>query len=446
MTGLIIAFKALDAHRLRSVLAILGIFLGTLVLTAITHIGSSMLLQADEETQKLGPNLVQVRAGRVRFARANTNANASASSGTASSSSAGSSTGTGSSSGTSSKTSTVSSSSGGSITTITLDDAEAVAKGIAQVERLTSYIAGARGIRAGAVKSTCQLLGVQSDYNDVRSLELFDGRFISRADDQNLALSAVLGYSIAERLFGAAALANNQIVGQVVFFNDARVEVVGIIKEKGSDLGGTSFDEQVFVPLRSYMRRLTNTDRISGFYMNLYPGSDTAQVKDTITRLLRERHKIGAGVRDDFSVSSSEDAAKLRNDTLELIRSLGVLSAGISFTVGGLGIFSIMILLVRSRKVEIGIRRAVGASRKVIIRQFLMEAGLMSGVGGILGVTLALVLVSLVYKLTDMPFVYEPFFCILAAAASVLVGIVAGAWPAWQASKVEVLAALKSWG
>ncbi|MDR2825931.1 MAG: ABC transporter permease [Deltaproteobacteria bacterium] len=438
MTGLIIAFKALDAHRLRSILAILGIFLGTLVLTAITHIGSSMLLQADEETQKLGPNLVQVRAGRVRFARTNTNTNASASA------SAGTSSNTSTSA--SAKTVTGSGSSGGSITTITLDDAEAVAKGVAQIERLTSYIAGARGIRAGAVKSTCQLLGVQSNYNDVRSLELFDGRFISRVDDQNLALTAVLGYSIAERLFGAAALVSNQIVGQVVFFNDARVEVVGIIKEKGSDLGGTSFDEQVYVPLRSYMRRLTNTDRISGFYLNLYPSSDTGQVKQIITRLLRERHKIGTGVRDDFSVYSSEDAAKLRNDTLELIRSLGVLSAGISFTVGGLGIFSIMILLVRSRKVEIGIRRAVGASRKVIIRQFLMEAGLMSGVGGILGVTLALVLVSLVYNFAAMPFVYEPFFCILAATASVLVGVVAGAWPAWQASKVEVLAALKSWG
>jgi putative ABC transport system permease protein len=317
---------------------------------------------------------------------------------------------------------------------------------VAQVERLTPYIAGARGIRAGAVKSTCQLLGVQSDYNDVRSLELLDGRFVSAEDDKHLALVAVLGYSIAERLFGSEALAANRIVGQVVFFNNARFEIVGVIKEKGSDLGGTSFDEQVFVPLRSYMRRLTNTDRISGFYMNLYPGSDTTQAKETITQVLRRRHKISVGVRDDFTVSSSEDAAKLRNDTLELISSLGVLSAGISFSVGGLGIFSIMILLVRSRKIEIGIRRAVGASRKVIIKQFLTEAGLMSGVGGFMGVILALALVSFVYKITAMPFVYEPVFCIAAAAASVLVGIVAGAWPAWQASKVEVLTALKSWG
>jgi putative ABC transport system permease protein len=411
MTWLSIALKALNAHRLRSILAILGIFLGTLVLTAVMHIGSSMLLQADEETQKLGPNLVQVRARRARFARTDT--------------------GTGSS---------------GALTTVTLGDAAAVAEGVPQIERLTPYIAGARGIRAGAVKSTCQLLGVQAEYEDVRSLELLDGRFVCSPDEQNLSLTATLGYAIAERLFGSGALADGLVVGQVVFVNDVRLEVIGVLKEKGSDLGGTSFDDQVFVPLRSYMRRITNTDRLSGFYMNLYPGSDTARAKAVIALILQTRHHIAAGEADDFTVYSSEDAAKLRNDTLELIRSLGVLSAGISFTVGGLGIFSIMILLVRSRKVEIGIRRAVGASRKVIIRQFLTEAGLMSGVGGFTGVAMALLLVSLVYKIAPMPFIYEPSFCFLAVAVSVLVGIAAGAWPARQASKVEVLAALKSWG
>lgn len=414
MTGLLIAIKALSAHKLRSALAILGIFLGTLVLTSISHIGSSMVQQADEETQKLGPNLVQVRAGRIRFARTDTG------------------TGT------------------GSISTVTLADAQAVAMAVPQIERLAPYIAGARGIRSGAVKSDSQVLGVTPEYQTVRSLDLLDGRFISQADDNDLALNAVLGHSIAERLFGAQALAGNEIVGRNVFLGDAQLAVVGVLEAKGSDLGGSSFDEQVFVPLRSYMRRLTNTDRISGFYMNLYEAAakngGTTRAKEAITAILRERHKIGPGKRDDFNVSSSEDAAKLRNDTLELVTSLGLLSAGISFAVGGLGIFSIMILLVRSRKMEIGIRRAVGASRKVIIRQFLTEAGVMSGLGGLLGVSLALLFVSAVYQLTGMPFVYEPAFCLAATAASVLVGVLAGAWPAWQASRVEVLDALKSWG
>ncbi|MDL2306649.1 ABC transporter permease [Desulfovibrio sp. OttesenSCG-928-C06] len=421
MAGLIIALKALSAHKVRSILAILGIFLGTLVLTSITHIGSAMVIQADQETQKLGPNLVQVRAGRIRFARTDTG------------------TGT------------------GMITTVSLADADAVAASVPQIERIAPYIASAKGVRAGAVKTDSQTIGVTPEYQIVRALELVDGRFVNTADERNLELVAVLGYSIAQRLFGEQAMKENRIVGQTVFIADAQLAVVGVLAEKGSDLGGTSFDEQVLVPLRSYMRRLTNTDRISGFYMNLYDDSarqnagqggvsGTAQAKDAITRILRERHKIGPGKRDDFMVSSSEDAAKLRNETLELVRSLGVLSAGISFLVGGLGIFSIMILLVRSRKMEIGIRRAVGASRKVIIRQFLTEAGVMSGIGGILGVALALGLVTLVYKFAAMPFVYEPLFCLLAAAASVLVGVLAGAWPAWQASRVEILSALKSWG
>lgn len=405
MAGLIIAFKALLAHRLRSILAMLGIFLGTLVLTAITHIGSAMILQADLETQKLGPHLVQVRAGRVRMARTDT--------------------GTG----------------VGAVSTITLGDARAVARGVPQVERLAPYFATGKGIRHGAIKSDSQVLGVSAVYAEVRSLELLAGRFISARDEDSLALVCVLGHAIAARLFGTAELAE----GRKVFMGDAMLEVVGVLEEKGSDLGGTSFDEQVFVPLRTLQRRLVNTDRLSGFYMNLFTGSNTAQAKAAITDILRRRHKIKAGTRDDFMVFSAEDAARLRNETLELVRGLGVLSAFISFAVGGLGIFSIMILLVRARKMEIGIRRAVGASRRVIIRQFLTEAALMSGTGGVLGVFTALGFVSLIYKFSAMPFVYEPLFCALAALASVMVGVLAGAWPAWQASRVEVLSALKSW-
>ncbi|MDR2892265.1 MAG: ABC transporter permease [Deltaproteobacteria bacterium] len=417
MAGLKMAVKALAQHRLRSVLAILGIFLGTLVLTGVTHIGSSMIAQADAETQKLGPNLVQVRAGRIRFMRADTTADT----------------------GTAARVAT------GAISTVTEADAKAVYAAVPQVGRLAMYIASGKPIRAGAIKSDSQVLGVSPEYSVVRSLELLDGRFISRANDEGLALVAVLGHTIAGRLFGSASVERNEVVGQAVFIGEARLTVIGVLAAKGADLGGASFDEQVFVPLRTYMRRLVNTDRISGFYVNLHEGSSTAQAKGAITEILRERHKIGPGKRDDFLVYSSDDAARLRNETLELVRSLGVLSAGISFGVGGLGIFSIMILLVRSRKQEIGIRRAVGASRKVIIRQFLTESGLMAGTGGVLGVALGLGLVTLIYRYTGMPYVYEPLFCLLAASASVLAGVLAGAWPAWQASRVEVLTALKSW-
>lgn len=408
MGNLRIAVKALAAHRLRSILAMLGVFLGTLVLTAITHIGAAMMEQADEETQKLGPNLVQVRAGRIRFAREDTEGSKST----------------------------------GSITTLTMADAADVARSIPQVRQMAPYTDTAKPVRHGGTQTNSQLLGVTRSYQDVRALELLVGRFITQADEDGLELVCVMGNAIAERLFGRPELAE----GRVVFVGTVQLTVVGIIDPKGGDLGGASFDEQVFVPLRTYMRRITNVDRINGFYLNLHDGSNIQAAKDSITRLLRQRHKIGPGKRDDFRVSSAEDAAQLRTETMDLVRGLGIMSASISFAVGGLGIFSIMILMVRARQMEIGIRRAVGASRKKIIRQFLAEAALMSGSGGILGVAVGLGLVTVIYSFASFPYVYEPLFCLGASLASVLLGVAAGAWPAWQASRVEVLSALKSWG
>lgn len=406
MQGLIIAIKALSAHKLRTALAILGVFLGTLVLTAVTHIGSAILQQADDEVQKLGPNLVQVRAGNIRFSRTAT-----------------------------------SSATLGRSTTISMDDARAVRDAVPQIRSMAMFLQTGKRVRAGNVQTSGQVVGVTPNYSEARSLEFLSGRFIVAHDEETLSMVCVLGNSLAERLFKDPAEAQDQ----EIYIGNGLFKVVGVLAAKGSDFGGTSFDEQVFVPLATYQRRVVNTTSISGFYMNLYDGSDIESVKAVVAQILRQRHRIGSGERDDFRVFAAEDAAKLQNDVLTLVTNLGGLSALISFAVGGLGIFSIMILLVKARQLEIGVRRAVGASRKVIIRQFLTEAGIMAGAGGVLGVLLGLILVTAVYAVAGLPFVYEPLFCVLAALASVLVGVVAGAWPARQASLVEVVTALKDW-
>lgn len=405
MQGLKIALKALAAHKLRTALAILGVFLGTLVLTAVTHIGSAIVEQADMEIQKLGPNLIQVRATAVRFGRTNTG------------------------------------SSLGITTTITQEDTEAVRAGVPEVSDMSLFLQTSKRVRAGNLQTSGQVVGVTPSYKEVRAIDLLAGRFVEHDDENALALVCVLGNSIAERLFGQPETA----WGQDVYVGNSLYRVIGVLEAKGADFGGSSFDEQLFIPLRTFQRRVVNTSRIGGMYLNLHEGSSTAAAKNSITQILRERHRIGPGQKDDFRVFAAEDAAKLRNETLDLITSLGTLSAAISFAVGGLGIFSIMILLVKARQLEIGVRRAVGASRRVIIRQFLTEAGIMAGTGGVLGVVIGLLLVTAIYAVGGLPYVYEPGFCVLAAVASVLVGVIAGAWPARQASKVEVVTALKDW-
>jgi len=404
MQRLRIALRSLAAHRMRTVLAMLGVFLGALALTAVLHISKAMVKKADIETQRLGPNLLQAMSGQANFRREGSTRVT------------------------------------GMTTTFSLEDAREILGSVPQVRLGVPYAGGSMPVRHGRVTTGSQLMASPPAYAQVRMLETEHGRFYNEEEEATQAKVCVLGYAIAQRLFGDTADA----VGKQVFFFRANVLVVGVLPEKGQDVTGANLDEMVFTPLSTYMRRFTNQDWISGVFMNLHNQNDEAAAKATVTDILRRRHHMGPSRKDDFSVISAQDSARLRNQALDLVWTLGVLSSSISFAVGALGILSIMILLVRARRLEIGIRRAVGASRTVIIRQFLAEAGVMAGVGGAAGVLAAVGIVSVVYAVGDFPYLYDPLLIVGACVASVLLGLVAGAYPAWQASRVEVLEVLRN--
>ena len=216
------------------------------------------------------------------------------------------------------------------------------------------------------------------------------------------------------------------------------------MEKKGADISGTDQDQQVFVPLSTYMRRLSNQSWISGVYLQLASPGDSARAKQAAEQILLARHRIGSGENEDFSVLTAQDTMQIQQQALDLVRTLGIISSSVSFAVGGLGILSIMILLVRTRRLEIGIRRAVGARRRDIMRQFILEAALMAGIGGSLGVVVAAGLVLIVYKVGKMPVFYDPLLILGALAGSILLGLLAGAYPAWQAAQVEVLEVLRN--
>ena len=194
------------------------------------------------------------------------------------------------------------------------------------------------------------------------------------------------------------------------------------------------------------MRRFANQDWITGVYLQLNTPTAYVTAKEAATAILRQRHNITTGKADDFSVLTARDTMQVQQQALDLVQTLGLISSSISFAVGGLGILSIMVLLVRTRRLEIGVRRAVGARRIDIIRQFMLEAALMAGTGGSLGVMLALMLLVVVCRIGDLPLVIEPLLVLGSLAGSVLLGLAAGAYPAWQAAHVEILEVLKSKG
>ncbi len=399
-----IALAALAAHRLRAILAMLGVFLGALVLTTVLLVSEAMLLKADLETQRLGPNLVQAAAGQVRFGGGSTARVR------------------------------------GLSTTFTLEDAKVLGRSIPWVRVSAPYTSASRPVRSGGRTTQGQIIGTTPSYPDVRAFNPEFGRFFNQGELDNKAKVTVLGFDIATRLFGKPESA----LGKTVLINTIDLTVVGVMEAKGQDLSGSNQDEQVFVPISTYMRRMNNVDYIAGVYLSLYNAEEESVAMRSMRDIMLQRHKIKPGGSEDFSIFSARDANKLRTDALALVRTLGFISATVSFAVGSLGILSIMILLVRARRMEIGIRRAVGASGRNIVLQFLSEAGVMAGLGGFLGVIGSLLLTTIIYMAGSFPFYYSFRLCATVSLASIALGVAAGSYPAWVASKVEVLEVLRA--
>jgi putative ABC transport system permease protein len=399
-----IALSSLHAHRLRSILAMVGVFLGALALTGVQHVSRSMLLKAEQETAKLGTNLFMVRSGQLSFRPSG-----------------------------SSRVRDLA-------RNFTRQDARALLAGVPAARSGAPFVQATSPIRAGDLQINCQLVATLPSYATVRNLKADWGRFLSASDEAGRAKVCVLGASIARRLFGDGQAA----VGQQVLLHRAGLRVIGVMEPKGADIAGTDQDEQVFVPLTTYMRRLANQDWITGVYLQLADAQAIEGARQAATTILRRRHNIDAGEDDDFTLLAAQDTMQVQRDALALVQTLGLLSSSISFAVGGLGILSIMVLLVRTRRLEIGVRRAVGAKRRDIVRQFMFEAGLMAGIGGGLGVLSSLLLVLVVCRIGAMPLAYDPLLIGSSLLGSLLLGLTAGAYPAWQAAHVEILQVLRN--
>lgn len=398
-----IAISSLAAHKWRAILAMLGVFLGALAFTGVIHVSKIMVKQAEMETEKLGPNLYAVMAGQIRFRR---------SGGVRVS---------------------------GSIMNFTVADAQAVIDGVPSVLEGAPFVTRTMQVRAKDKVVNAKLTATWPSYQNIRNFHPGIGRFFTMKEVEGRAMVCVLGQKIAERLFERP----EEAIGQIVYLYRAGFRVVGVMENKGRDVSGEDQDEQLFLPLTTYMRRASNQRWISGVYLRLSKDAGLVDVGESAQAIMRDRHNIEEGKDDDFSTLSPKDAIKLQQQALALMTTLGGITSSISFAVGGLGILSIMILVVRARRIEIGIRRAVGGRRRDIVRQFLFESGLMAGIGGACGVLVTTVLVSVGCILVGLPITLEPASLLLTLIGSCLLGVAAGAYPAWQAANIEILDVLK---
>ena len=327
--------------------------------------------------------------------------------------------------------------SGFSDSTLTLDDAEAIAAldGLAAVapEVQTSAVVAASPTNT----TTTSVVGTSAAYATVRAFEIWQGTFLSDVAVDRGLRTVVLGASVASNLgLGADAVGTEVRVGGIPF------EIVGILQSKGG-AGFNDPDDQVLVPLATVGKYFVGGTGVRSIGVSVADGVDMQATRDAISELLRVRHGIGAADTDEFQIFDQTqllEAASSISGTLTLL--LGGI-ASIALVVGGIGIMNIMLVSVRERTREIGIRKALGARRRDILSQFLIEALSLSLIGGLIGVLAGLVVSALIGQLAGWGFIFDPNTVVVATLFSLAVGIVFGVWPARQAARLDPVVALR---
>jgi putative ABC transport system permease protein len=390
-----LAFSRLATGKLRTALTMLGIIIGVASVVALVSVAQGATKGISDRLQALGTNLVTVSPGFTR-----TGATRGAS---------------------------------GSATTLTLDDASALAQ-LDGVQAIAPELTTNKLVIAGTQNETARVIGTTPGYLSVFAYSMWVGSDLNQASvDHNMRV-AVIGATTADNL----GLTDSSL-GSTLYIGGLPFQLIGIMQPKG---GSTTADDQVLIPLSTAHELFVGSNSVSTIGLSAVNQDQIATVSAEITATLEQRHGITNGV-DDFSISTQ---AQLLGTVSGVSDTLTLLLAGIasiSLLVGGIGIMNIMLVSVRERTREIGIRKAIGARGRDILSQFLVEALALSLAGGIIGIGLG-VLVSYGIGLdAGWGFVFNPATVVVALLFSLMVGIVFGVWPASQAARLDPVVALR---
>jgi putative ABC transport system permease protein len=392
-----LAISRLGTSRLRTFLTMLGIIIGVASVVALVSVGQGATSGITNRLQSLGTNLLTVNAGATfrNFTRG----------------------------------------AAGSASTLTLDDASAIAalEGIAAVAPEASAQAL---IVAGTQNTTTTLLGTLPAYAVVRNFSLWQGTFLNDASVEQGLRVAVLGATTADDLgLGAGA------IGQQVLIAGLPFEVIGILQPKGS-AGPSSADDQVIIPLSTFQQHFVKGNTVRTISVSVARSDGIAAAKTLITATLEQRHGITGTKTDDFTIQDQTQLLETASSVGDLLSILLAGIASISLLVGGIGIMNIMLVSVRERTREIGIRKAIGARGSDILLQFLIEALTISLVGGLIGILLGIGATAVIGVVGGWGFQFNPVTVVVALVFSLAVGVIFGVWPARQAARLDPIMAL----
>jgi len=399
------AWVGIITHKLRSSLTILGIVIGVAAVISLMSIGKGAEADILSRIGSLGSNLITIRSGATSFGGVRGAA--------------------------------------GSAASLTLEDAEAIAAQVPYVSAVAPSYSRSLQLVAGDNNMNASINGVTAGYASVMDLGLASGVFFSEFEYQRSGMVAVLGANVKETLF-----ADTDPVGQQMRMGSIAVRIIGVLSSKGEMFG--SPDDAVFIPL-SVMQQAVAQQRtaqgghgVSSILVQVSDETQASYVTDEITSLLRTRHQLAPASDNDFTLTSMEELAATVSATAGTMTLLLGAIAAISLLVGGIGVMNIMLVSVLERTREIGILKALGAKKHDIWIQFLTEAAFMALAGGIIGVAGGWVASHLISSMGQMTTVVSADIVILAVSVSVGIGLFFGFYPAWNASRLNPIEALRS--
>ncbi len=395
-----IAGRALMRNKMRSFLTMLGIIIGVAAVITMVALGTGAQRSIQNSIASLGSNTITVSAGSVTAGGVRTGAFGSS--------------------------------------RLTPEDSRAIAEHVPNLAAVTPLTQNGSQVVFQEQNWSTSVVGVNQDYQIIRNWSVSSGRFLQEDDVRAAAKVCVLGSVVAEQLFP-----NQDPLGQTVRIGRVPMKVVGILTAKGEASFGPSQDDTVVVPYTTAMRRLFNTTYLRNITASAASEKDVDGAVDAITRLLRERHRLGEKEEADFSVRTQAEFAQTAAQSTQVFTMLLGGIASVSLMVGGIGIMNIMLVSVTERIREIGIRMALGARGSDIMRQFLVEAMMLSLLGGFLGILLAWLLTRLGASLMNLPMQISLASVLLAFLFSAGVGIFFGLYPAVSASRLDPIQALR---
>jgi putative ABC transport system permease protein len=323
----------------------------------------------------------------------------------------------------------------GSAPTLTLEDAAAIKNEVADVLAVSPELRDRMQVQANGLNWRPGIVGESPDYLQIRSWNIADGAMFTDQDVRSLAKVAVIGKTVADQLFP-----NMDPVGQTLRVREIPFKIVGVLEAKGFNLFGQDQDDTVVIPYTSHMRRVSRATFVNSILVQAASAEAIPRVQADITNLLTSRRRSR---EPDFTVRTQLELAQAATATSKIMSVLLGAIASVSLLVGGIGIMNIMLVSVTERTREIGIRMAVGARGNDILIQFLVEAVTLSALGGIIGIGLGIGASHIVASATGWPTLTPIWWVVVASISSAIVGVVSGFYPAWKASQLDPIEALR---